>query len=301
MNNKIKQCSLCVQGHPTVRHLRMKLPPSTVIVAAYQHTLKLNGFVMKKEDTVLQINQIEKVMAQKLIDFRVHQKARLRSSEDPLSDYEVDFVVQAQGSNREVLYTDVASFLESLSKYEDLDDDWILNGNHNDCPRVPWDEREWHSATYHGIVDHSKECWLYSPRDEKASEIRYVVFQLKLWDQYQQEELDLKKAISLAKDNLSLHKQGRLVLDEHDTMLDNEFDVKIAAYMYDDDPDACIEDKYGVREGVEDPYEGVIKYYDLDSQGDIPEQIAARTEHLFTNISSELEICIPLARCNGYS
>ena len=256
---------------------------------------------MKKQDIILKINQIEKVIVQNLTGFRLHQQARLMSKEDPLWDYELEFIVQAQTSNHEVLYTDKASFLWSLSKYEDSNDVWFLNSNHNDHAALPWNEREWHSATYHGLVDHSDECRLYHPCDEKATAIRYIVFQLKLWDQYKQEELDLQKAISLAKENLPLHKQARLVLDEHDAMLDAAFDVEIAAYMYDDDPDAFIEEKDGVREGVEDPYEGVIKYYDLNSEGDMPEHIAKRTEFLFTDITSGLEICIPLAGNNADS
>lgn len=249
---------------------------------------------MKKEGIILQINQIEKMIVQKLEDFRVHQQARLKSNEDPLWDYELDFTVQARGYDHEVLYTDKASFLCSLSKYRESNDAWVLNSNHNDHPSLPWDEREWHSATYHGLVDHSKECREYHPRDKKVIEIRYIAFQLKLWDQYKQEELNLQKAISLAKQNFPFHKQARLVLDKHDTMLEAAFDVEIAAYMYGDDPDAGIEEKDGVREGVEDPYEGVMKYYDLESQGDIPEHIASRTEFLFTDIASELEICIPI-------
>lgn len=65
-------------------------------------------------------------------------------------------------------------------------------------------------------------------------------------------------------------------------------DVKISAYMYDDDPDAFIEDMYEKRDGVEDLYEGVIKYYDLAYDGEMPEAIAARTAFLFTDITSDV-------------
>jgi len=77
--------------------------------------------------------------------------------------------------------------------------------------------------------------------------------------------------------------------------------IEIAAYMFEDDPDFRPDDVLHYRDidpdrhpGVEDPYEGVIKYFGLDYKGDVSKKIAARTEILFTDIKSSLTLSFPI-------
>jgi len=98
-------------------------------------------------------------------------------------------------------------------------------------------------------------------------------------------------AVQTAKNNLPAHDITRAILSDEVA----EPEVLIAAYMFDDDPDCRIEDKHEKRDGVEYPYEGVIRYYDLHDEGDMPEEIARRTELLFTDIQSSLRLSFPVS------
>jgi len=71
--------------------------------------------------------------------------------------------------------------------------------------------------------------------------------------------------------------------------------------MFEDDPGFRPDDVLHYRDndpdrhpGVEDPYEGVIKYFSLNYEGGMPAEVAARTEILFTDIKSSLTLSFPI-------
>jgi len=100
------------------------------------------------------------------------------------------------------------------------------------------------------------------------------------------DDSDPMQDYEVAKNNLPAHAITRAILSDEIV----EPEVVIAAYMFDDDPDCRIEDQHEKRAGIEDPYEGVIRYYGLHDKGDIPKEIARRTKLLYTDIQSSLRL-----------
>jgi len=173
---------------------------------------------------------------------------------------------------------------DSLFDKEPLDTKHLAL-NYNDSPV---DDREYHTYLYHDLTEHT----LKSLRDggRKVIQIHLIEINVKIWEQFIQNAPDLPKAIQIAKSNLQAHAKTRSILSSELA----QPEVKISAYMFDVDPDARIGDEYEKREGVEDPYEGVIRYYGLHDEGGIPDEIAKRTKLLFTDISSCLRLSFEL-------
>jgi len=235
---------------------------------------------MNRVDIVKCINTIELAAQEKFALLRDHLNRRLNSPSDPMIDYEVDVLVMAKGGDGSMLYSSAINCC--LFDKEDLDMEYITM-NHNDFPLdVSPEKREFHSYLYHDLTDHSPQSLEHA--QTRVKDICAIEMKVTIWEQFRQKGMDLQKAIQIAKENIPPHADTRAVLI-------NEVikpKVIISAYMFDDDPDAQIDDPTEKREGVEDPYEGVIKYYDLDSNGDMSAEVAARTELLFTDIESSL-------------
>jgi len=235
---------------------------------------------VKKENVIIRVNEVEKEAQVVLLKLRDRLNSRLNDENDAMMDYEVGVIVVAKSSNNDILYRSMSNIL--LFDKADLDDEY-MKINHNDFPsHIPVERREYHSFLYHDLIDHTPQSDKYL--DNRVVDIHHIDIEVTIWEQFRQQGTDIQGAIRIARENLSGHHVTRSLLT--DDMLVP--DVRISAYMYDNDPDAFIEDMDEKRDGVEDPYEGVIKYYDLAYDGDMPEAIAARTEFLFTNITSDV-------------
>jgi len=236
---------------------------------------------------VKRINAIESVAQAKLAVLRDHLNHRLSDDSDPMQDYEVEVVVFARAENGAVLYS---SHINCCLFDKELLDREYLAMNHNDHPcGVDSGEREYHSYLYHDLMDHSPQSKKF--RDSRVGQICSIDMEVEIWEQFIQRDANLPKAVQVAKNNLPAHAITRSILSNKVV----EPEVVIAAYMFDDDPDYRIEDQHEKREGIEDPYEGVIRYYGLHDEGDIPEEIARRTELLYTDIQSSLRLSFPVS------
>ena len=235
---------------------------------------------MKREDIIIRINVIEKEAQAIFVKIRDRLNRRLVEKSDPMMDYEVDVVVVAKSAGNSILYRSVSNY--ELFDKKELNEEY-LSLNHNDFQSgAAMESREYHSHLYHDLTDHTPQSDEYF--DRKVVDIHHIDMEVTIWEQFRQEGANIQAAIKVAKENLPCHAVTRSLLSDEVFVPD----VKIAAYMYDDDPDAFIDAQYEKRDGIENPYEGVIKYYDLDYKDDMSKEIAARTELLFTDISSEV-------------
>jgi len=249
---------------------------------------------MKRLEIVMRINAIEPVARAKFAKLRDYLNRRLNDVSDPISDYEVDVAAIAKSGEDLVLYRSVNINGDLFCKgEEELGCDAI---NYNEFPNdKPPEEREFHSYLYHDLTDHSPQAKEY--RQERVVDIHTIEMEVTIWEQFSQDGTDLQKAIQVARENLAAHAETRSIL----TAKVVEPEVTISAYMYEGDPDfrpdyadAPELIKAELHPDVEDPYEGVIKYHDLDSEGDMPDEIAARTELLYTDIKSFLVLSFPI-------
>jgi len=249
----------------------------------------------KKRAVIQRINAMEQTLMDFFDPVIERQQARLADAGDPLMDWEVDAPIQALDADGNMLYEALYEPGIFCKEIEDRDMEY-LNSNHNEFPcSIRPDQREFHGFLYHELTDHSKQAHIYGA--SKTKEITSLRVALKIYDQFRQPGADLQKAIRLAKANLPAHAETRKLL----TDVEVEPDVTIAAYLHDDDPDcqpeyAEMDEEIKVERhpGVEDPYEGVIKYFGIDDTGDMPTEMAARTEFLFTDIKSSLAVTFPL-------
>jgi len=253
--------------------------------------MKHRMFTEKKRAVIQRINAMEQTLMDFFDPVIERQQARLADAGDPLIDWEVVATIQALDADGEMLYEALYEQWIFCKELEDRDMEY-LNSNHNDFPwSILPDQREFHGFLYHELTDHSKQACIYGA--SKTEEITSLRVELKLYDQFRQQETDLQQAIRVAKANLPAHAETRKLL----TDVEMEPDVTIAAYMYDDDPDCRPEyamSRKGIEPerhpGVEDPVEGVIKYFGIDAIGDMPAEMAVRTELLWTDITSSLAI-----------
>jgi len=235
---------------------------------------------VKKENVIIRVNEIEKEAQAVFLKLRDRLNGRLADVNDAMMDYEVDVIVVAKALNDKNLYRSTSNIL--LFDKVDLDDEY-MKINHNDFPsHLPRERREYHSFLYHDLIEHTQQSDKYL--DNRVVDIHHIDIEVTIWEQFRQQGADIQGAIRIARENLSGHHVTRSLLT--DDMLVP--DVRISAYMYDNDPDAFIEGMDEKRDGVEDPYEGVIKYYDLNYSGDMSKEVAARTEFLFTDITSDV-------------
>jgi len=256
--------------------------------------MKHRVFTEKKRAVIGRINALEKELMYWFDPFITRQQARLDDPDDPLIDWEVDATILAVDGNGDVLYEAIyecSIFCKEMER--DLE---YLNMNHNEFPlSIPPEQRELHSYLYHELTDHSKQAHIYGA--SKTDEIVSLAVKLSLYDQFRQQGRDIQGAIRVARGNLSAHSTTRKLLTD-DTAIP---EVKIAAYMFEDDPDYRPDGVLHYRDidpvrhpGIEDPYEGVIKYFGLDYEGKMQAEVAARTEILFTDIKSSLTLSFPI-------
>jgi len=231
---------------------------------------------------VERINAIEPIAQKRFAELRDHLNKRLNDESDPMTDYEVDVTVVGRAQDGSTLYHSLINM--NLFSKDELDMEYITL-NHNDFPLdIPPEQREYHSFLYHDLIDHSPQYDQY--KDTKVRQIYSIDMEVEIWEQFTQKGTGLAKAIQVAKAHLPAHAVTRAILSNEIV----EPKVVISAYMFDGDPDFCIEDPDEKRAGVEDPYEGVIRYYSLHDEGEIPDDIASRVELLFTNIESTLRL-----------
>lgn len=242
--------------------------------------------MMMVKEIVRHINAIEPIAQEKFAVLRDHLNDRLSNDSDAMEDYEGDVEVLALSKSRKVLYSSIIN--HSLFDKEPLDMEYLaMNHNEFPCDVYP-DKREYHSYLYHDLIDHSKQYKKYI--DSKVGQIYSIEINVKIWELFIQNTPDLPKAIQIAKSNLQAHAKTRSILSSELA----QPEVKISAYMFDDDPDAFILDEYEKREGVEDPCNGVIRYYGLHDEGDIPDEIAKRIEFLWIDIRSSMRLSFEL-------
>jgi len=230
---------------------------------------------------VIRINAIEQEAQAVFSKLRDRLNSRLSDENDALEDYEIDVVVIAKALDNNILHRSTSNIL--LFDKEGLDDEYQTIYRNDFSLDVSREKCKYHSFLYHDLMDN------HAPQsdedlDKRVIDIHHIDMEVTIWEQFRQQGTDIQGAIKIVKENLPDHAVARLVLTDKVLVPD----VKISAYMYDDDPDAGIEDIHEKRDGVEDPFEGVIKYYDLDYSGDMPKEVAARTEFLFTDITSDV-------------
>jgi len=249
----------------------------------------------KKRAVIQRINAMEQTLMDFFDPVIKRQQARLADAGDPMVDWEIDVDLSAVDEDGDILYSAVC-FDPIDSKYSEGKTMDYLKCNHNERPHsIQPEQREHHGFMYHDLTDHSKQAHIYGA--SKTEEITSLRVELKIYDQFRQQGADLQKAIRLAKANLPAHAETRKLL----TDLEVEPNVTIAAYLHDDDPDcrpeyAEMDEEIEAERhpGVEDPYEGVIKYFGIDDTGDMSAEMSARTEFLFTDIKSSLAVTFPL-------
>jgi len=252
-------------------------------------------FTDKRAEVVRRINAMENELVRAFDKLKARQDARVNDPDDLMIDWEVDATVTALDADGNTLY-ESSSLAPMFTKDIDQEEMEFIHSNHNDFPYdIPREQLEHHCFIYHDMIDHTKQSKIYGA--EKTVEIVTLTLKLTIWDQFEQMGVDIQDAIKVAKANLAAHAATRRVLTNDDAIPE----VSIAAFLHENDPDC--EPDYAIsfeeidlerHPGVEDPYDGVIKYFGLDYDGAMPPEMAARTRLLYTEIQSSLTVHFPL-------